>query len=101
MVVNRLSQTWTTFGQLFRLGLCGKDLRGAFNADERTRTSTRLLPQRPERCASTSSATSALEVRILLIEIKAVKQARSHRPSSGQVPPESRAKPRSQTRNVH
>src|SRR5262249_40363797 len=29
------------------------------HADERTRTSTELLPQRPERCASTSSATSA------------------------------------------
>ena len=37
-----------------------------FYADERTRTSTRLLPQRPERCASTSSATSALEAGILL-----------------------------------
>ena len=42
------------------------DLR---NADERTRTSTELLPQRPERCASTSSATSATEVGILLIVI--------------------------------
>src|SRR5215813_6056951 len=46
------------------------------DADERTRTSTRLLPQRPERCASTSSATSALEVRILLARVEAVKQER-------------------------
>ena len=28
-------------------------------AVEKTRTSTRLLPQRPQRCASTNSATTA------------------------------------------
>jgi hypothetical protein len=44
-----------------------------FDADERTRTSTRLLPQRPERCASTNSATSALKVGILLAAIEPVK----------------------------
>src|SRR5262245_42840744 len=97
MLLERVSYVWTTFGQIVRLGLCGKDFRGAFNADERTRTSTRLLPQRPERCASTSSATSALEVRILLAGVEAVKQAGF----STRVPPESLAARRSRRRNAH
>ena len=67
-----------------------------FYADERTRTSTRLLPQRPERCASTSSATSALEAGILLSGVETVKQPRF----STRVPLESRAARRSRTRNV-
>ena len=50
------------------------EAKGIINADERTRTSTRLLPQRPERCASTNSATSAPEVGILLAGVEAVKQ---------------------------
>ena len=58
--------------ELYLVGIKISD-RGP-NADERTRTSTRLLPQRPERCASTNSATSALELRILLIEIEGVKR---------------------------
>src|SRR5262245_22825984 len=58
-----------------------------FDADERTRTSTRLLPQRPERCASTNSATSALKVGIVLTMIAPVKHGphqsnRSHCPDS-------------------
>ena len=53
-----------------------KRLGRGLNADERTRTSTRLLPQRPERCASTSSATSALKVGIVLTRIETVKEAR-------------------------
>jgi hypothetical protein len=32
---------------------------GLFGADEKTRTSTAFRPQRPQRCASTSSATTA------------------------------------------
>src|SRR5262245_6902983 len=97
MLLERVSYVWTTFGQIVRLGLCGKDFRGAFNADERTRTSTRLLPQRPERCASTSSATSAPEVRILLSEVGTVKQPRF----SIRALLESRAARRSRTRNAH
>ncbi len=43
----------------------GRPLDQNFGADERNRTSTGLLPQASETCASTSSATSAGTARIL------------------------------------
>jgi hypothetical protein len=71
--------------------------KGIINADERTRTSTRLLPQRPERCASTNSATSAPEVGILLSGVETVKQPRF----LIRVLLESRVARRRRTRNAH
>tara|TARA_Y100000590_G_scaffold247499_1_gene278147 strand:+ start:7196 stop:7417 length:222 start_codon:yes stop_codon:yes gene_type:complete len=40
-----------------------------FGAAKKTRTSTGLLPQRPQRCASTSSATAANKKDILLLKL--------------------------------
>ena len=58
-IAREIARNWSSFGD--RIGRC--PFRGSYSglsgAVEKTRTSTGFRPQRPQRCASTNSATTA------------------------------------------